>query len=225
MRWAVISSLIFHGIFFGFMLKNKSDKTSKYPPVMMVRLTGPPPARGVQKPAVKTTPKTTPKKTQKTEPQKPETRVAEVNPKRKPKRRQQETKPPQTKEEPQTQEAVGEQRKGLPEGVDLGSEFGSASIDAAGFDSPYYLNVVFSKIRRAWDNPVESTDTVSCTIYFVIDRRGKISDSSIENSSSIAAYDQAALRAVLAAKPPPLPNQFGSEELGIHLEFRYIPYN
>jgi TonB family protein len=68
-------------------------------------------------------------------------------------------------------------------------------------------------------------DMASCIIYFVVDRSGRISDSAIEKSSGMPAYDQAALRAVLASKPPPLPNQFGSDELGIHLEFKYIPYN
>lgn len=223
MKWAVISSLIIHSAFFGFILKKDSDKMNRYPPVMMVRLASPPPARGVEKPAVKTPVETTQKKTEKAESQKPETRIAEVNKRKKPQRKQPESKPaPQAKE--QTQETTSQQ-KGLPEGVDLGSEFGSARIDAAGFDSPYYLNIVFSKIRRGWDNPFEGLDTVRCTIYFVIDRGGRISDSAIENSSGISAYDQAALRAVLGSKPPPLPNQFGSDELGIHLEFRYIPYN
>jgi len=196
-----------------------------YPPVMMVRLASPPPARGVEKPAtVKTETKTKSKTINKPEPQKPETRGAEGNKNKKPARKKTETKParqPET-ETPTTQT---QEKQGLPEGVELGSEFGSARLDAAGFDSPYYLNIVFSKIRRSWDNPFEGRDSISCVIYFVIDRQGKISDSAIENSSGLPAYDQAALRAVLGSKPPPLPNQFGSEELGIHLEFRYIPYN
>jgi TonB family protein len=226
MKWAIILSLIFHGVFFGFVIRNESGKMNKYPPIMMVRLASPPPARGVEKPAVKTSAETTQKKTQKVETQKPETRIAEVDRRKKPKRKRSENKPAsETKEEPVTQEAVNQERKGLPDGVELGSEFGSARLDAAGFDSPYYLNIVFSKIRRGWDNPFEGLDTVSCIIYFVIDRSGRISDSAIENSSGMPAYDQAALRAVLGSKPPPLPNQFGSEELGIHLEFRYIPYN
>lgn len=223
MKWAVISSLVIHCAFFGFILKRDSGEMNRYPPVMMVRLASPPPARGVESPAVKAPTETTQKKTEKAVTQKPETRVTEVNRRKKPRRKQAESKPtPPAKE--QTQETANQQ-KGLPEGVDLGSEFGSARLDAAGFDSPYYLNIVFSKIRRGWDNPFEGLDTVRCTIYFVIDRRGKISDSAIENSSGMPAYDQAALRAVLGSKPPPLPNQFGSEELGIHLEFRYIPYN
>jgi TonB family protein len=211
--------------FFGFVFKNSSEKMRDYPPVITVRLASPPPARGVEKPAVAKTENKKPSKIiKKTETPKTDTRVAEVNKRKKPARKKTETKQaPQTQTEAaktQTQE-----KQGLPEGVDLGSEFGSASLDIAGFDSPYYLNIVFSKIRRSWDNPVAGGDTVSCIIYFVIDRQGKISDSAIENSSGWSAYDQAALRAVLGSKPPPLPNQFGSEELGIHLEFRYIPYN
>lgn len=225
MKLAVISSIIIHTVFFGFVLKNSSEKMKDYPPVMMVRLASPPPARGVEKPAVAEAKKKTESKViKKEEPQKTETRVAEVNPRKKPARKQTETKPAR-KAETETAKTQTQEKQGLPEGVELGSEFGSARLDAAGFDSPYYLNIVFSKIRRGWDNPVEGRDTVSCIIYFVIDRRGKISDSAIENSSGLSAYDQAALRAVLGSKPPPLPNQFGSEELGIHLEFRYIPYN
>ena len=226
MKWAVISSLIIHGVCFGFILRNGSEKMNKYPHVMMVRLSSPPPAKGVERPVVKKTEEPAPKKTKQVETPKTETRIAEVNKKKKPSRKPPEPKSASVqKEKAETQEMGKPDNPGLPEGVDLGSEFGSARIDAAGFDSPYYLNVVFSKIRRAWDNPFQGSDTVSCIIYFVIDRRGKISDSSIEGSSGLAAYDQAALRAVLGAKPPPLPNQFGSEELGIHLEFRYIPYN
>jgi len=225
MRLAIISSMIVHMVFFGFVFRNSSEKMRDYPPVMMVRLASPPPARGVEQPVVtKTEDKKPSKIIKKIETPKTETRVAEVNKRKKPARKKAETEPArQTETEaPKTQES---KKQGLPDGVELGSEFGSARLDASGFDSPYYLNIVFSKIRRSWDNPFEGGDTVSCIIYFVIDRQGRISDSAIESSSGLSAYDQAALRAVLGSKPPPLPNQFGSEELGIHLEFRYIPYN
>lgn len=227
MRWAVISSLIIHSIFIGLVFKGSAKKTSQYPPVMMVRLATLPPVKGTAKPAAIETPeKAIPKKTEKIEVPKEKTRVAEVDERKKPERKSK-TQPekPTAKEEPTSREITGEDRKGLPDGTELGSEFGSARLDAAGFDSPYYLNVLFSKIRNRWDNPYEGIDTIHCTIYFVVDRKGRIIDSAIENSSGLSAYDQAALRAVLAAKPPPLPNQFGSEELGIHLQFRYLPYN
>jgi len=225
MKWAIVASMIFHGIFFGFVFRNSSEKMTKYPPIMMVRLASPPPQRGVKKPAtMKSSKKTTSKKNTKIEAPKAKTRVAEVNKRKKPKRKKKQPEPA-INEKPETQELSEPEKQGLPDGVELGSEFGAARIDASGFDSPYYLNVVFNKIRRGWDNPFEGADTVTCTIYFVIDRRGKISDSAIEGSSGMPSYDQAALRAVLGSKPPPLPNQFESDDLGIHLEFRYIPYN
>lgn len=227
MRWAVISSLIIHSIFIGLVFKGSAKKTSQYPPVMMVRLAIPPPVKGTAKPAAIETPERAPaKKTEQIESSKEKPRMAEVNRRKKPKRETETPKKkPAAEAEPATKEITEQQKKGLPEGVELGSEFGSARLDAAGFDSPYYLNVLFSKIRNRWDNPYEGIDTIDCTIYFVVDRKGKIIDSAIESTSGLSAYDQAALRAVLAARPPPLPNQFGSEELGIHLQFRYLPYN
>ncbi len=227
MRWAVISSLIIHGIFIGLVFKGSPKKTGQYPPVMMVRLATPPAVKGTAKPAsVETSEKTPARKAEKIERRKDKPRLAEVNKRKKPERKKKTSPPePQVEKDPSAEKTDEVERKGLPEGVELGSEFGSARLDATGFDSPYYLNVLFSKIRNRWDNPYEGIDTVGCTIYFVIDRKGKIVDSAIENSSGLSAYDHAALRAVLAARPPPLPNQFGSEELGIHLQFRYLPYN
>ena len=225
MKWAIIASLVFHSFFFALLFKSSREKSKQYPPVMIVRLATPPPARGVQtKTATEAPKKPEARKQQKTEPPKETTRMAEVNEKKKPERKKKTQPPPQTQEAKPSNQVSDSRGKGLPEGVELGSEFGSARLDASGFDSPYFLNVLFGKIRNRWDNPYEGSDTVRCTIYFVIDRGGRIIDSAIESSSGLAAYDQAALRAVLAAKPPPLPNQFGSDELGIHLEFRYLPY-
>jgi protein TonB len=223
MRWAIVASLVFHSLFIALLFKSAKEKTSQYPPVMVVRLATPPPARGSQTKAVSQAAKK-PSKKPKVEASKETTRMAEVNKKKRPERKKKTQPPPQTQEVKSSDLESDSRSKGLPEGVELGSEFGSARLDASGFDSPYFLNVLFSKIRNRWDNPYEGGDTIRCTIYFVVDRGGRITDSVIEHSSGLASYDQAALRAVLAAKPPPLPNQFGSDELGIHLEFRYIPY-
>lgn len=227
MRLAIISSLILHSIFFGMVFKGSAKKTAQYPPIMMVRLATPPAAKGTAKPAsVEASKKITSKKIKKADSSKEKPRMTEVNKRKKPERKKETPRPePQVKEDTEAEKIDEPERKGLPEGVELGSEFGSARLDAAGFDSPYFLNVLFSKIRNRWDNPYEGIDTIHCTIYFVVDRKGRIIDSAIENSSGLSAYDHAALRAVLAARPPPLPNQFGSEELGIHLQFRYLPYN
>ena len=221
MRWAIGISVAFHIMALSLVFINGSHEKG-YPVanVIRVNLTSPPAARGVPKPAVEQATQT---KTAKVEKQPENTRVAEINPKKKPKKQAAKPEPAvQKNETPDTE--THNKNKGLPQGVELGAAFGGARLDATGFDSPYYLNILFSKIDNQWDNPYEGDQGISCTIYFVVGRDGKIIDSAIEKSSSISAYDQAALRAVLGCKPPPLPNQFDSEELGIHLEFTYSPY-
>ena len=224
MRWALIFSLILHGFAFTLIFKRSERNEIKYPSVMMVRLAMPPAQKGVQTPATPKTVQEPPPKPVKKEIEaaKPETRVAEVHPRKRPKREFVPASQPAVREAERKSETTSE-AMGLPEGVELGSEFGAAKLDVSGFDSPYYLNVLFSKIRRAWDNPYQGVDTVRSTIYFVVSREGRIIDSAIETSSGILAYDQAALRAVLGSKPPPLPGQFTADELGIHLLFQYIP--
>ena len=224
MRWAIATSFVIHAFFIGLVFKGSGGEANVYPKVIPVRLTSMPAAKGTNKPSVPAETVSKSKKTEKIETPSNKTRMAEVSPRKKPKKAQPEPKPAVEETEPAL-DSDADRTKGLPEGVELGSEFGSARIDASGFDSPYYLNVLFSKIRGRWDNPYEGSDSVACVIYFVVDRRGKISDSAIEKSSGFPAYDQSALRAILAANPPPLPNQFASDELGIHLEFKYIPYN
>jgi len=89
--------------------------------------------------------------------------------------------------------------------------------------SPYYLSLVFGKIRDLWDNPVEASTILRVTIYFKILRDGQIIDAQVEKSSGIDLYDQSAMRAILSGIPfPPLPTEYTGEYLGIHLEFEYI---
>lgn len=225
MRWAIISSLILHGIFIGLVFKNTDAGSRAYPKIIPVHLTSLPVSKGIEKPAVAAEAPSKPSKQQKIEEPKDKPRITEVDKRKRPARKKAPETKPAVQEDKTTNNGEENKNKGLPDGVDLGSEFGSARLDASGFDSPYFLNVLFSKIRNNWDNPYEGADSVGCVIYFVVDRKGRIVDSAIERSSGLAVYDQSALRAVLAAKPPPLPNQFGSEELGIHLEFKYLPYN
>jgi TonB family protein len=227
MRKAIVISLVLHMMALGLVFKHSVEKQKGYPPVMIVHLASPPPLLGVKNPPAPQAAETavTRQKPKTPEPPPRDARTAEINPKKKPKRPQkpkEEVRQPkeEVEQKPNTQE---QKNKGLPEGVQLGSEFGFASLDAAGFDSPYYLDILFGKIRQEWENPYEGADKITCTIYFLVGRDGKIMDSAIEKSSGIPAYDQAALRAILAVKAPPLPNQFGSDELGIHLGFQYIP--
>ncbi len=220
MRWAIGISLVLHLMILTLVFRGTRINEKAYPPVMTVHLSSPPPALGVQNPAVEqATPAQKPAK--KIEPAKDETRVSEVNPLKRPKKQQ--AQPAPAKQDNSKTSTSESKNKGLPEGVQLGSEFGFARLDAVGFDSPIYLNVLFGKIRNLWENPYAGADVLQCTIYFVISRDGKITDSVIEKSSGIEAFDQSALRAVLSSNPPPLPVQFGADELGIHLEFQFVP--
>jgi TonB family protein len=224
MRRAIGISIFIHCLALLLVFKNGVEKQKGYPAVMMVHLSAPPPALGIPNPpAAKAETAITPSKKAKTpEPPPKDARTAEINAKKKPKP-QQKPKQNTNDETPAKQDLQESKSKGLPDGVQLGSEFGSARLDATGFDSPYYLNILFNKIRNQWENPYDGSNGITCTIYFVVDRNGDISDSAVEKSSGVTVYDQSALRAVLSAKAPPLPNQFGAEQLGIHLEFQFIP--
>ncbi|MCK4224083.1 MAG: TonB C-terminal domain-containing protein [candidate division Zixibacteria bacterium] len=105
----------------------------------------------------------------------------------------------------------------------LGDGISAATVDGSGFGSPYYLSLVFGKIRDLWDNPVQTSTTLRVTIYFKILKDGQIIDTQVEKSSNIDLFDQSAMRAILSSTPlPPFPAQYTGEYLGIHLEFEYI---
>lgn len=93
-------------------------------------------------------------------------------------------------------------------------------LDAPYFPFNYYLTQVLGFISSNWYKPPSQEGTY-CTVYFVISKSGRIIDSKVETSSGNAAFDRAALRAVLASNPlPPLPYDYYEEKLGIHLRFQ-----
>ena len=109
--------------------------------------------------------------------------------------------------------------------ISLGGGLGSAFVEGGDFESPYYLNIAFGRIRENFTNPLRQTNLpIRATVYFIIQKNGKIVESKIETPSGIAIFDQSALRAVLSADPlPPLPQEYKGEWLGIHLEFEFLP--
>ncbi len=137
----------------------------------------------------------------------------------------------ETEKAPKTLEKGDQEKTGATAGqVDVtselgaGSPFGSASIDNASFEYPYWFVQAFSKIERYWSNPVYSNEPLSCIIYFQVIRSGKIIDVKIEKSSGFDAFDRACETAVRLSEPlPPLPDDFTDEIIGIHLEFPYVP--
>jgi len=124
----------------------------------------------------------------------------------------------------ETSPGTKEGQKDVSDNLRAGSKFGSAAIDNASFDYPYWFVQAFTKIERNWSNPVFANRPLSCIIYFQVIRSGKILKIEVEQSSGVDAFDRACERAVRLSQPlPPLPNEFVDEIIGIHLEFPYSP--
>lgn len=117
----------------------------------------------------------------------------------------------------------GEDSK-IKEGIGS-AEFEGLSGVGVDFGGSYYVDIMRAKIGEFWRNPIRgATSVVRTTIYFKIEKNGKIKDAIIEKSSGIELFDQAALRSVLSADPlPSLPQEYTGDILGVHLEFEYTP--
>jgi outer membrane biosynthesis protein TonB len=104
----------------------------------------------------------------------------------------------------------------------IGSDGVAGGLGAGDF--PYDINRVTQIIDRNWDNPILSQKTLTCVIYFQIDRSGLIKGPAIEKSSGNNQFDMYALGAVMrTAELPPLPISYKYDVLGFHLEFEYRP--
>lgn len=220
MKKAIIASLFLHVALFGyFIIGGNRGTEAAYPKIMSVDLVSMPPmAKGVEGGSENYgKPEQTKPKTKVAEPPKT-SHMTEVQKNKKPARQQ---KPQDTP--PSGKQADSRDKPGLPQGVDYGSEFGDVSVEGGSFETPTYLNILFAKIKNRWDNPFQGSDKIACVIYFTVEKGGAISDATIEMSSGIAAFDQSALRAVLNASPPPLPLEYSGTQLGIHLQFQFLP--
>ncbi len=103
-------------------------------------------------------------------------------------------------------------------------EAGEGSGGLGGIDFPYDIARAAQMIRRNWDNPVVSQKSLSCVVYFQVDRQGLISGVAVEIPSPDPTYDTYAKMAVEKTKQlPPLPISYEHPDLGFHLEFEYIP--
>jgi TonB family protein len=99
-------------------------------------------------------------------------------------------------------------------------------LDVENFEFSYYLVAVRNKVSSNWNPPAGLTAAASAVrtvVFFRIERNGRIADLKIETPSSIAFFDQSALRAVLRSEPfPPLPRGFADSSLGVHFGFEYV---
>jgi len=98
-------------------------------------------------------------------------------------------------------------------------------VDDANFEFSYYLIALRNRIGQNWSAPAGVTPAgqpVRAVVYFRIKRDGSVSDARVEQSSTIAFFDQSALRAVIVSSPlPPLPLGFTGPTLGVHFAFEF----
>lgn len=101
------------------------------------------------------------------------------------------------------------------------TDFGAS---VAGFDADfpfaYYAEQIQSLVGANWLKPDVPQGT-ACVVTFRIQRSGQVTDVKVETPSGIGFYDRAATRSIYAANPlPPLPPEFRSDELGVHIRFQ-----
>jgi TonB family protein len=92
------------------------------------------------------------------------------------------------------------------------------TLEGRPFRFPWYLEEMVRKVQRNWRPP--GTTSLKTTIYFRIERNGRVADMRVEASSGHFTFDQAAQRAVQAASPmPPLPAEYSGDYLGVYFDF------
>ncbi|HKO00223.1 MAG TPA: TonB family protein [Thermoanaerobaculia bacterium] len=88
------------------------------------------------------------------------------------------------------------------------------------FRDAAYIVRMKELIATHWLRP-QITGGAGATIYFIVERDGKIRDAATEKPSGNGTFDRAALRAVLEASPlPPLPWSYNGAFVGVHLTFK-----
>ncbi|MGQ9679031.1 MAG: energy transducer TonB [bacterium] len=85
----------------------------------------------------------------------------------------------------------------------------------------YYLQQMLKRIGENWEDPTyNQTRKKPAMVFFVIERDGRLTEVKLEKSSGDGIFDESCLRAVLVTgKLPPLPDEFTTQRLKIHLEF------
>lgn len=149
------------------------------------------------------------------EPEEVESEPIEIEPEEEEKIPEPEEEPPpdrvreQPREEPGPDTTERSERRGdeLP-----------VTLEGRPFQFPWYLEEMVRKVQRNWRPP--GTTSLKTTIYFRIERNGRVSDMRIETSSGHFTFDQAAQRAIQAASPmPPLPGDYSGDYLGVYFDF------
>jgi TonB family protein len=114
-----------------------------------------------------------------------------------------------------------------PETASLGAPTGSVTgagaltLDVSDFPYAWYLRQVLQKVEQEWQRQNQPNDPPQKPqVYVEIQRDGSIKPPAIHKSSGNSFYDNAALRAVMAASPfPRLPDDWTKPSLRILFTF------
>jgi protein TonB len=115
------------------------------------------------------------------------------------------------------------QTTGRGQGFGLSSGGGGTGgyLDVANFCCPDYLATMVDLITRNWNSKQGAVGTTLMT--FVIERDGRITNVRVERSSGNQALDYYSQRSLaLTRQLPPLPTQYASDRLTVHLNFDYV---
>jgi TonB family protein len=114
-----------------------------------------------------------------------------------------------------------------PPGQVTGSPTGTGvrTLEASDFPHAWYLRQVLAKVEREWQKQAQIAEPGQKPLVMVeIQRDGSIGMPKIEKSSGNAFYDQAALRAIMDARPfAPLPAEWVRPSLRVMFSFDFKP--
>ena len=105
-------------------------------------------------------------------------------------------------------------------GLSAGGLGSGVQLDVADFCCPEYLGLMVDLIGRRWNNRQQVSAEVM--MKFTIQRDGRLTDIELETPSGYFALDTSAERALRSASLPRLPSRFTSDDLTVHLTFRYF---
>ena len=110
--------------------------------------------------------------------------------------------------------------QGDGQGLSAGGLGSGVQLDVANFCCPEYLGIMVDLITRRWNNRQQFSAEV--VMKFTIQRDGRLTDIELERPSGYFALDTSAERALRLASLPSLPPRFTSDDLTVHLTFRYF---
>lgn len=231
---AVPASVLLHALAFAALLlwgDRVTSQPARMPNVIAVRLveasrTQPQEAAPDVPPDLAQAPPETPPV--KPEVPRPPKEVPKEKPKETPKEKPKEApKPAAAKPAPKTTAPVSAPVTPASQpGADAGVTGPAVSGTDTDFPFAYYLKAIESRVVANW-NPRQlgfgDRALVSCSVHFVVNRAGVVSQVKLVRNSGIGVYDREAVRAVQTTRLPPLPPQYRGTDLGVTFDFNLEP--